>query len=72
MQAINLIVELAREVEVTDPIDWGMLDVSEEDAYKLVALKVYEDYPKESILIHATITKLVVENFVLNLKLLQK
>jgi hypothetical protein len=70
---IDQIVKLAQEVEVEDPIDWGMLEVSEDDAYKLIAMNVVNQFDKYSIherqIMIATITKLVVENFVLNLKL---
>ena len=70
---IEQIVKLAQEVEVEDPIDWGMLEVSEDNAYKLIAMNVVNQFDKYSVherqIMIATITKLVVENFVLNLKL---
>lgn len=70
---INKIVELAQDVEVEDPIDWGMLQISEENAYRLIAMNVVNQFDKYSVherqIMIATITKLVVENFVLNLKL---
>jgi hypothetical protein len=31
---VEQLAELAREVEIKDPIDWGLLTISEEDAYK--------------------------------------
>lgn len=74
-QRVAHIVSLAKEVETEDPIDWGMLNISEENAYNLVALNVvesmndkYEDNDYRDVLL-ATIVKLVVENFTLNLKL---
>jgi hypothetical protein len=70
---IEQIVKLAQEVEVEDPIDWGMLEVSEDNAYRLIAMNVVNQFDKYSVherqIMIATITKLVVENFVLNLKL---
>lgn len=70
---IEQIVKLAQEVEVEDPIDWGMLEVSEDDAYRLIAMNIVNQFDKYSVherrIMIATITKLVVENFVLNLKL---
>lgn len=67
------IVVLAREIETQDPIDWGMLEISEEDSYKLIAMSVVNQFDQyntdERHIMIATITKLVVENFVLNLKL---
>lgn len=71
-QKIELLVELAQEVEVTDPIDWGMLAISEDEAYRMMATSVLETFPNEKIEIQAVITKLTVENFVLNLKLMQR
>jgi len=70
---IERIVLLAKEVESEDPIDWGMLEISEEDAYKLIAMNTVNRFDKYSLhereIMIATITKLVVENFTLNLKL---
>lgn len=74
-QHVDYIVSLAKEVETEDPIDWGMLNVDEETAYKLVALNVVEamndkyDQDDYKDVLLATIVKLVVENFTLNLKL---
>lgn len=75
--AVNAYIErialLAQEVEVGDPIDWGMTELNEEDAYKLMAMSVVNQFDKYNVqereIMIATITKLVVENFVLNLKL---
>lgn len=68
------VVRIAQEVESTDPIDWGMLAVDEENAYRMIAAGMLEHYesldPKDrDLMLLATATKLVVENFVLNLKL---
>lgn len=61
---INKIVELAQDVEVEDPIDWGMLTISEENAYRLIAMNVVNQFDKYSVherqIMIATITKLVV------------
>lgn len=72
MISVEQLIEIAKEIETSD-IDWGMLSVSEDEAYRLMALNIYEMYhdcSKEVMM--ATILTLVVENFVLNLKLLQK
>jgi hypothetical protein len=77
---IDKIVTLAQEVDLTDPIDWGLLTIDEESAYRLIAMSVINELQisnenefesKKDIMI-ATIVKLVVENFVLNLKLNQE
>jgi hypothetical protein len=70
---IERIVLLAKEVESENPIDWGMLEISEDDAYKLIAMNTVNQFDKYNVqekeIMIATITKLVVENFALNLKL---
>ena len=75
---MNLSVEelatLAQEVEVTDPIEWDMLSVDESTSYKLMAASVLElfgnmEKDQQLTIALASITKLLVENFVLNLKL---
>lgn len=73
----KVISELAKEVEITDPIEWGYLSISEDAAYNMMALSVMEmvqklgedDTQKKELVLMASLTKLLVENFVLNLKL---
>jgi len=68
---VKLLAELARETSVADPIDWGELNLSEEQAYTLMASHVlemeYDDLTNKAIIV-----KLLVENFVLNLRLMGK
>ena len=72
------IIDLAKEVEVEDPIPWDTLNIDETDAYNLIASSVYEMNSKwkaegnSEVIMLATLTKLIVENFALNLKLQQK
>ena len=71
---------LIREIELADPIDWGMLNISEEEATRLIAFSVVEHYEahirpmseldREYVYVSA-IAKLTLENFVLNVKLAQ-
>jgi len=70
---LEQLVELAKETEITDPIDWGMLSISEDDAYRLMASHIMEIMGKDDspFIMSAIATKLLVENFVLNLKLEQ-
>jgi hypothetical protein len=70
MNEIDLLVELATQVEMEDPIDWGMLAIGEHDAYKLMAAHVLE-MNNDDLTNRAIIVKLLVENFVLNLKLME-
>ena len=65
---IKLIVELAKEASITDPIDWGELSMTEEQAYVMMAAHVLE-MERNNLTDTAIIVKLLVENFVLNLKL---
>jgi hypothetical protein len=74
------ILDLVKEIDSEDPIDWGMLAVDESIATEMIATGLLEQYnttwadmdPNErTVIMLATITKLVVENFTLNLKLRQ-
>lgn len=65
--------ELAKEVDKSDPKDWGDLSIDEKSSYELVALSVLESmYDMEKEVLLATITSLVVDNMILNMKLLKK
>lgn len=71
MTEIELLATLAMEVESADPIDWGMLSINEKDAYLLMAASVI-DRNDDELTNRAVIVKLLVENFVLNLRLMGK
>ena len=75
------IIELVKEIDSEDPIDWGMLNIDETQATELVANNLLEQYntiwaglpdDERNVIMLATITKLVVENFTLNLRLMQR
>lgn len=76
-ELVQLVAELAQEVETEDPIDWGMLSIDEKEAYSLIASSVVErilsqeggPISEREIGMMASTTKLAVENFVLNLTL---
>ena len=77
MTLVEQIVELAKEIEHEDPIDWGMLNISEDEAFRLLAPSVLENYlliskDNRDIIMLSTVLKLTVENFALNVKLMQK
>lgn len=74
------ILDLVKEIDSEDPIDWGMLSVNEDIATEIIATGLLEQYnttwadmdPDErTVTMLATITKLVIENFTLNLKIRQ-
>ena len=67
-EAIRNLVILAKEGEVVDPIDWGNLSVTEDQAYIMMATHVLE-MERNHLTDGAIIVKLLVENFILNLKL---
>ena len=54
-----------------DPIDWTDLNITEKQAYVMMASHVME-MKSDHLTDKAIIVKLLVENFVLNLKLLGK
>ena len=71
---LQQLVELAKESKITDPIDWSHLNVSEDTVYDMIGLSVIEMLDKvegenAEIIMSASILKLTVENFVLNLRL---
>jgi len=70
-EAVANLVMLAKEGEAMDPIDWGNLSITEDQAYIMMATHVLE-MERNHLTDGAIIVKLLVENFVLNLKLLGK
>ena len=68
---VKVLVELAKEGGDFDPIDWGDLNISDDEAYVMMAAHVLE-MERNSLTYGAIIVKLLVENFVLNLKLMGK
>jgi len=70
-EAIRNLVILAKEGAEFDPIDWGDLNISEDQAYIMMAAHVLE-MERNHLTDGAIIVKLLVENFVLNMKLLGK
>jgi hypothetical protein len=78
--SVKEILELVNEIESVDPIDWAMLNINEQHAAELIVNSVVDNYQtvwqnlgKEDCdkIMLATIAKLTLENFCLNLKKLQ-
>lgn len=73
---LDLLVSIAKEVEGQDAVDWGKLAVGKDQAYKMVATSILEMFDKpeynfdDKVILMSTITKLTVENMLLNLKIL--
>ena len=77
MTLVKQLVELAKEIETEDPIDFGMLRVDEDVAFGLMATSVLEMYlnndPEDrDMILLATVVKLTVENFCLQLEKAQR
>lgn len=75
------ILDILSEIDSQDPIDWAMLAIDERAASELIINNLIDQYystwsnyaePARTQVIIATIAKLVLENFVLNLKLHQR
>lgn len=65
------LIELANELDMVDPIDWGMLPIHEYDVYDEMADRVVElasrhDQPNLTYILQAALVKLLAENFVLH------
>ena len=73
---LDLLVDIAQDVEGQDAVDWGRLAMGKEEAYKMVGASILEMFDKseytfdDKVIIMSTITKLTIENMLLNLKLL--
>lgn len=67
--------EIAMEAETEDPIDWGLLSIEEKEAYTLMSSSVIDivnNTPEDQRLyvVMSAMTKLMVENMVINARLL--
>jgi|TARA_B110000977_G_scaffold18660_1_gene22541 hypothetical protein len=67
-EAIRNLVILAKAASEEDPIEWHGLKITEEQAYVMMATHVL-DMERHHLTDGAIIVKLLVENFILNLKL---
>jgi hypothetical protein len=75
---LDQLVEIAAEVEAGDPTDWGKLAVGQEQAFRMIGTTILDMFDKEAytdddkLIMLATITKLTVENMLLNIKTMNK
>jgi len=75
---LEQLVEIAAEVEAGDPTDWGKLAVGQQEAFAMVGASIIEMFDKEEytyedkLIMLSTITKLTVENMLLNIRILTK
>lgn len=74
---LDLLVEVAKDIEREDPLNWGRLSVGKDEAFKMIGSSILEKFDKpeyteeDKIAILAILTNLTVENFLLNLKILE-
>ena len=71
---VKQLASLAMDGDMVDPIDWGMLKIREAEAFEMMATNVLEQLMalpenQRAVVAMASMTKLLVENFVLNLRL---
>ena len=73
---LNELIDIAFAVEEGDPIDWSVFKDGREQTMKMIGASILEQFDKDTytdqdrLIVMATITKLVVENFILHSKLL--
>lgn len=73
---IDELCDIAFAVEEGDPFDWGSFKQGKEEAMKMIAASIIEQFDKEEItdadrlILLATITKLVTENMILHTKIM--
>jgi hypothetical protein len=73
---LELLVDIAQETEGQDAIDWSKLNVDKDTAYRMVATSILEMFDKpeytfdDKVILLSTITKLTVENMLLNIRVL--
>lgn len=75
LELAALIADMAKEVGNNDPIDFGDLAMDEDAVYNMMAINVLEKYKSNmsnEVVMLSTITHLLVENFILNVKLGRK
>ena len=69
------VIELAKEIEAGDPIDWGNLPLNRTAVYTVLGTSVLErvsetqDATEREMILMASVVKLTVENFVLEMKI---
>lgn len=73
---LEQLIELAQAVEKKDPIDWSQVSVTPETAYGMMAAHVIDLFEEHNsadreITMMSVMVKLLVENFILNLRIHQ-
>ena len=75
LPTVKELADISMAAEEGDPFDWETLNVSKQVAYEMMAshaLSIYTTQGEQrDIILLSALTKAIVENFVLNLKLKQ-
>lgn len=71
--SLTQLIDLAKEAEVTDPLNWDLIKVDKDTTYSIMASSVLEQFAslkedEKLVVALGTITKLLVENFYLHMK----
>ena len=72
---LKQLIELAKESDISDPIDWKKINLNEDTVYEMIGMSVIEMMYKidknehKDVMLAASLLKLSVENFILNLRL---
>jgi len=75
LPTVEQLAQIAMAAEEGDPFDWSNLKIDKQAAYELMASHALELYatqgPYRDVILLSSLTKSIVENFILNLKLEQ-
>ena len=72
---VGIVADLAKEVGTNDPIEFGSFDMDQDAMYNMMASNVIDKYngvEENELILLSTITHLLIENFILNVKLSEK
>ncbi len=75
LPTVKQLAQISMAAEEGDPFDWGSLKIDKDAAYEMMASHALEIYatqgPYRDIILLSSLTKAIVENFILNIKLKQ-
>ncbi len=75
LPTVQQLAQISMAAEEGDPFDWGSLNIDKQAAYEMMASHALELYatqgPYRDIILLSSLTKAIVENFILNIRLQQ-
>jgi hypothetical protein len=75
LPTVQQLAQISMAAEEGDPFDWGNLKIDKQAAYEMMASHALELYatqgPYKDVILLSSLTKSIVENFILNIKLEQ-